>query len=964
MKRFATGVMGIMLGLAILLAMPVEAFSEDAYTLNVGYWDGYGVSLDRNGQPYGYTVDYIDEIAKINGWNVKFIPCQWAEGVEKLQTGELDIFGPMQKTPEREKILAYSQLAAGYEYGMLYAREENDEIFYDDFESLNGKVLGTPEGNYYTPKLLDYCNDNGISLRVKIINDTAELARQYESGEVDLRISGSPMTVPGSKIVLQFSVEQFYYPTGKNNKRVIDGMNYAMDRIQMDNIYFDAELSKKHYTQAGLMTKAFTRQEIEYIDSNPVVKVAIVPYEALGSNYNSDTNQLEGVLIDIMAEVSRHSKLQFEYHVEEDMIIAAEKVRAGDYDALLGVSDNRLILGELKLQSTEPLYHVNLAFIVRQGLNYASGQDLVLAIPERWLGVQTHLQTYYPIVEVKKYQTVAQCMDAMLDGEADVAVQDVMDTYRVLRPAKYSGLSVNTMQYSNYGSSIGLATDTAPELVSLLNKAISSIDDTTRYDIIYKHTIAQPFTPSFGDLLRYNAPWIMCSVLIVILLLYILSINSRKKLNRLAYYDTLTGEMNLNKFKIESTRMMSGGKTYAVMVLDVNKFKAINDIYGYDFGDKVIKLIAATVREARMPGSIISHGDADKFYICFEHENEASTRAAFAQLVAALEQARQRDIPSCSIVINAGVYVVGAEEKNMSSIIDRANMAIKEIKGSHECTLAYYDKSMYDKLTEEKEIENIMHSALRNREFVVYLQPKVELRTMQITGAEALVRWQRTGYGMMYPDSFIPVFEKNGFIIDMDLYVLEQVCVLLKRRKLEGKKLFSISVNLSRRHLMIPNTARTLYSVVSWYDVDPSLIELELTESAFDNRDIYSISKLFDELHGYGFTVSIDDFGAGYSSLLLLKELPIDLLKLDKSFFRYVDTGPETKSDTLLESVIDLTRKLNIKSVSEGVETAHQVELLKRLGCDFVQGYYFAKPMPAEDLEKLFDNSDVTMGNS
>ena len=257
---------------------------------------------------------------------------------------------------------------------------------------------------------------------------------------------------------------------------------------------------------------------------------------------------------------------------------------------------------------------------------------------------------------------------------------------------------------------------------------------------------------------------------------------------------------------------------------------------------------------------------------------------------------------------------------------------------------------MEQQIQKERMIVSNMESALVNNEFKVFLQPKIDLVSNQIVGAEALVRWKRPDGTMLPPNDFIPLFERNGFIIRLDFFMYEQVCKLLNKWKMSGSRIVPISVNVSRIHLYQDDFMDKILRLVESYEIDPSMIEFELTESIFLNNTRTAINMMKD-LRNYGFCVSIDDFGAGYSSLNLLKDMRTDVLKLDKEFFREGDMQQEER--IIVSSIISMAKQLNMKVLSEGVETEMQSDFLKAVQCDMAQGYLYAKPLPVSDFEKM-----------
>lgn len=950
----------------ILYSLPNTAFAagKDRFTFRVGYWQNYGIAEDASGKLSGYIYDYMQKIAELNNWDIEFISCTWSEGMEALANGTIDTFGPLQKTPEREQYFAYPDMSMGYEYGTLYARKDDHEVFYNDVYSLQGKILGTVEDNFYLDKLLYYCRSRGVDLETKVIDTSAELEAAFESGEVDLYISGSMLLSDNAKIALQFSVEEVYFPTTKGNVRASNGINYALSKIKMDNLYYDAELYNKHYLENIPVNKGFTSEERKFIDTAPIIKIG---YEISGKPteyFDEETGTAKGINIDLLGEIASYSGLQFEYVPTSSFEHAKELLANGEIQLVSGLVYDMHFKEMYGLQATQPFFTTALAFITKQGSAFDEAET-ILALPETWVGIRHHMEANYPAYTIKVYETEARCLDAVLNGEATLTVENTLAADNSLKLYQYQPLTVHNMTKGDLPICLGAPMSASPVLMSVLNKSIASISANTLNQVVYEHTIGIPYEPSFTEKLRYNAPVFFVCICMFFMIVYFISASSRKELNKLAYYDELTGEMNLNKFKLEVQKVVRYSKeSYGVMVLDIDKFKSVNDLYGYDYGDQMLQFMSKELHSTFHAAELVSRGAADKFYLMFKWKHCDQITEEFRLMSQKAQTFQFSNKVKCKIALSGGVCEVNPGENNILAIIDRANIASKQIKHLHTSRFEYYDQSMYDKINREKMIENSMNTALANHEFIIYLQPKIELSSRKIVGAEALVRWIHPTQGLIAPGEFIPLFEENGFVVDLDYYVLEHVCQILTRWKQAGRELFTISVNLSRRHLQNLDTVETLCGIVSKHQVDPKYIEIELTESAFDNCDIKDISALFDELHSYGFTVSVDDFGAGYSSLSLLKDLPIDVLKIDKSFFGEADDDKIEKMWMLLESVISLSRKLNIKTVSEGVETQQQVHLLLQLGCDLVQGFYFARPMPADrlemllDLDKLYDYTD------
>lgn len=426
---------------------------------------------------------------------------------------------------------------------------------------------------------------------------------------------------------------------------------------------------------------------------------------------------------------------------------------------------------------------------------------------------------------------------------------------------------------------------------------------------------------------------------------------AQKKLNEIMNFDQLTGLSTIEKFKKEAQNLVDNDPngTYIVVYSDINNFKYFNEILGFEVGDQILKDFADILKDADKKAVSSARVSSDKF-VAIRKLNDiehAKNSVLFVNKQFAMNQKMNNIL--CNVVIVSGGSIVNAGD-DITNAIDNANLARKSGKGSSKSVFNLYSKSMDAKIKKELEIINSMEEALLNHEFLIYLQPKICLENNKLAGAEALVRWNKKNDKMLYPDEFIPLFEKNGFIVNMDFYIYEEICKLLKKWISNGLPEITISMNVSRAHLNNDDFVERIYLLAKKYGISPRLLELELTESIFFDKPQYAIA-VMKELRSYGFGVSIDDFGAGYSSLNLLKDMTSDVLKLDKGFFRTGDMKKEEK--IIVSSIISMAKQLNMKVLSEGVETKHQSDFLKQIACDMAQGYLFAKPMPINDFEDL-----------
>ncbi len=430
---------------------------------------------------------------------------------------------------------------------------------------------------------------------------------------------------------------------------------------------------------------------------------------------------------------------------------------------------------------------------------------------------------------------------------------------------------------------------------------------------------------------------------------------NEKKLYKAAFYDELTGLPNRHEFRKLIQKILADNQDiqFAIAKLDVVQFKMINEFFGYQTGDMVIKAIAEVNSKVDSKFHVLGRIAVDEFLLFDTVDSMKNIFKNREQLESEVKK-KIVDMGNHRIDFRYGIYYLDVGETDVEQAISKANLAYKTAKETKGLLICSYDDAFKNRMLKETEIENKRDKALANNEFKVYLQPKYEIINETIVGAEALVRWQNEDGKIISPGEFIPLFEQSGFITKLDMYMFEYCCKLLNEWKAQGLKILPISVNFSRRHLLDDNFTQNLKSITNKYDIEPHYLEVELTETvAMENEDV--VQQFLEKLHEQGFLVSMDDFGTGYSSLGLLKNLDVDTVKMDRGFF--INTIKEHRAYLVVSNMINMTKDLEIETVAEGVEEKNQVDMLRKLRCDIVQGYYFARPMPADDFRKLLEKN-------
>ena len=466
--------------------------------------------------------------------------------------------------------------------------------------------------------------------------------------------------------------------------------------------------------------------------------------------------------------------------------------------------------------------------------------------------------------------------------------------------------------------------------------------------LVGRTSILDPITKNF--IVIGNVSWIalLVSITLIFLTLTFYQRRSNQKLIQMLYLDPVTGGSNWYKFRHDTKKILNSRmflkKHYALVNFDINRFKVINDSFGHQKGDEVLRDIYNLVNKWAKPGEPVTRYSADQFYILMSYQEESDITERITELNNRLHQLKFTK----TVKFYFGVYYIKDRKNSIDRMGEFAGIAKLKIKGSNDEIVSCFDNTSKQILLEEEKIEKSMYAALKNNEFLVYLQPKYTTVKEELSGAEALVRWNKGKNELISPGQFIPLFEKNGFIVELDMYMLRNVCRIQRSWMDKGFQPMPISVNISRVHFANPHLSEIIRDTVDEYGIPHEMIELELSENAFLQNKQRLITTVI-HLRKYGFLVSMDDFGAGYSSLNSLKDIPLDVVKLDGELFRITEEAE--RGLTVIRSAILMAKDLNMKVVAECIETKEQVDFLCTIGCDIIQGYYYAKPMPVEQFE-------------
>ena len=471
--------------------------------------------------------------------------------------------------------------------------------------------------------------------------------------------------------------------------------------------------------------------------------------------------------------------------------------------------------------------------------------------------------------------------------------------------------------------------------------------------------ISTDVTYSFTDLLYIGIGFIALVMFILVLAIYhlisLLGLLSEKdRFYDAIYTDPVTGENGWEYFakRAQKSVKKSANQKYKLAMVHIRteKYRSFCTCFGVKEGEELTEQLFREIKKNLNRGESAARYERADFGLLVNYTDEARLERRLEELLTKLDNVRRNQ----KFYFNAGICPVSSKTDTVEALYSNACTARASIDYESDACIAWFSEKLHNDQLWEHKVENDAARAIENHEFALYLQPKYSAKGESLSGAEALVRWNHPTEGFITPGRFIPIFEKNGFILLLDDYMLREIAMQQAKWISEGRRVVPISVNVSRAHFTRSDLAEHILSIVDEYRVPHELIELELTESAFfdDKNELISTVK---KLRSYGFHVSMDDFGTGFSSLNSLKELPLDVVKLDAEFFR---GGDSKRGELIVEKTIGLAKDLGMRIVAEGIETREQVDFLAESNCDLIQGFYFAKPMPVGDFEKCAFNSE------
>ena len=678
---------------------------------------------------------------------------------------------------------------------------------------------------------------------------------------------------------------------------------------------------------------------------------------------DNNSDEVIGIGIDLMKIAAENAGYKVSFTIIKEATIK-DALDSDFYDVVMPFgSAVKSSKGKTSIV-TENLFETPFTLVTNGNVNTPSFNELHVGMLKSLAGVVETVKQMYPGMEITLYETMDDSVKELRSGKIDALLNNSYIWSYVLQKPSYKDLKVLPEEMFSMDFKVGtIDTEKGRIIIERLNDGIAKISETQKRAIILDYTSRKLYQYDFSDYMyKYGIYILLITLLIVSLIVVAIMVNHfirlehKKKIKMLVNQDMLTGVLSLEGFRKKAEELITNNQdiSYLLIYSNIKNFKYINDILGKSSGDELLCFLAKSVRDHISDVEAIGRVNADRFVILYRN---LGSEKLFYEYDKKFEPVRNFFIDrghNNRVLLCYGVYVLTKEDYhnvNVDRMIDYAHLAEKKLRAVQNEGYEFYNNEQWERGKQVAEIINNFPIAIKNGAIQVWYQPQIDYEKGIITGAEALSRWNHEKLGFILPDRFISILEETGLIYDLDCYVWDKVCQDLKKWNDLGYHQF-VSVNVSRCDIKEDNDLSVIFlNLIKKYDLTPDQLRIEITESAFvEMYDILINTTV--KLRQLGFQVEMDDFGSGYSSLNMLKELPVDRVKLDLRFL--TSTGDIERSHIIISSIIKMLKQLKIKVIAEGVETKEQADYLLNEGCAEMQGFYFSKPIPEDAFSKLF----------
>ena len=929
-------------------------------TVRVGFFpmEGYN-ETKADGSRTGMDVEYLNALSDYVNWNIEYVECEsWDEALNMLLNEQIDLVGSAQYSAERAKLYQYADLASGYTFGVI-AVNGDSTLAYEDFDAMRIATFGVVGSYIRKDEFYEYLADHGIFYpNVKEYDNTEALHAALNAGEIDTIVHSLTEVREGQRVVGRFAPMPFYYITYQGNNDLVRELNQGIADLKMNRPGLENELMVKYYDNRLDQTILLTSSEKQYIAEKGTLTVGYLdgyyPF-----SYENDGAYM-GLSRQMLEEVSVSTGILFNYVKMENMEEAKKALKNGGIDILSYCGEAASRMQSDGFAATKEYAQVPQVIIMRR--NDKSDSISVLAVEESnasGAAVQKYIDENTRLL---LYSTQLESLNAVLDGDADAAICDgYLAEYLLGAQFSFNRMEIRSVLSDVHSISMLVKDNEDSPLLGILNKELLEISDKMVNDYMLQDNFYSKMSMA-NFISDHSIPIIivvsLCAAAIILVLFYLLRNSIR--VQKLMYKDTEFNIWNLHYLRYRAAQKLAADKNsnYAVAYTDIGQFKSYNALYGWDAGQRILGIVIEMLsEEINNKNELCARSYGSHFVLFMKYENVDALRSRLMNIADKIS-ARIYEKVDTHMSLAIGVGCLENGDDDLQRALSEGIQLVDSLKGSYGNEVQIYDDKLRAQLRETHEREKLLESVDINKDFVAYYQAKVDIRNENIVGAEALIRFKDpTADGAIRtPWFFVPYYERTGRIRDVDFFVMESVCKMLRRRIDAGGNVVPVSCNFSRMHFTEDGFPEKFVSIIDKYRIPKELIEVEITETlVVEDVQQQKVKETVDILREKGVHLSIDDFGSGYSSLGVFEQIPASVIKLDRSFL--LNNENRTRQVQIMKNIVNLAKDLNAQVVCEGVETENDTELMMEIGAYVAQGYRYCKPVPEDVFENMLEEN-------
>lgn len=937
----------------ILAVFGREIYAAEDRVVKVAFFpmDGYHI-INEDGSYNGMDVEYLNALCEYTDWEIEYVPCDsWEEALQLLSDQKVDLVGSAQYSAERAQIYQYADLASGYTFGVIATNPESI-IAYEDFTVMQQITFGMVENYVRKSEFMQYLSDHGIQ-NPSVIEypSTAALQDALSEGEIDALVHTFTEVREGQRLIGRFAPKPFYYITYQGNDDVMRELNQATADLKMNRPELETELMNNFYYSRFDKISLLTTKENEYIAAQK--KVVIGYLDGFYPFSYEEDGEFKGLTRELLENGICEAGLEPEYRKMQDRMAARTALQNGEIDILAYCADREDVLNEYQLTKACDYANVPLVVVTEKDRNIDEIDTLATV---SFLADKVGEAVQAEDTSVLTYDTQQECIDALKEADVDAVLCDgYLAEYLLRTEFRYENLQIKNVFSSEHKISMAIREEDKL-LMNIIKKTIPTIDS-KRINMYMLKENTYPLVSIINFVQKYSL-WIISVLIICIIMVIVVAlhmIRDGRKIQKLMYQDAKIDIWNLNyliywgEHKLLPERKMR----YAVAYLNLDQFRRYNIIYGWNAGEHLLEGMAEIlVKNTDTKTEICARDQGDRFVMLLSYTD----KDAFMERVQTIKGDVEKWIVADTdnhMMLKIGVYYMPEDSSDLRLAVDYANQALEFSGSNNDNEIKTYNEGLESLIKERHEREKLLDSVDINKDFVAYYQPKVDIRNGKIVGAEALVRFldPTAGGAVRAPGFFVPYYEQIGRITEIDFFVFESVCKMLRRRLDASLPVVTISCNFSRMHFIKPGFPEHFVEILDRYQISKDLIEIEITETLIvEELQQQMVKQTLDVLKEKGIRLSIDDFGAGYSSLGIFEQIPASVIKLDRSFL--LNQEDHNRQVKIMRGIVKLGEELEAQIVCEGVETEKDVVLMKEIGANVAQGYFYSKPVPEAVFEE------------